>query len=50
MSPQYVSRYDARVDLVRKTIQELTQLDDKTAQDVAVRIVHVVDHVPESVR
>jgi hypothetical protein len=50
MSPQFVSRYDARVDLVRKTIQELTQLDDKTAQDVAVRIVHVVDHVPESVR
>ncbi|MGW4109731.1 DUF6307 family protein [Actinosynnema sp. NPDC004786] len=50
MSPQYVSRYEARVDLVRATLQELSDLDAKTAHDVAVRVVHVLDHLPESVR
>ncbi len=50
MSPKYVSRYDARVDLVRTTLQELSGLDDKTARDVAVRVVHVLDHLPEQVR
>lgn len=50
MSPQYVSRYEARVDLVRTTLQELSDLDAKAAQDVAVRVVHVLDHLPESIR
>lgn len=50
MSAQYVSRYDARVELVRKTLQELSELDGKTAQQVAVRVVHVLDHLPETIR
>lgn len=50
MPVQYVSRYEARVDLVRKTLQELSDLDAKTAQEVAVRVVHVLDHLPETIR
>jgi len=50
MSSQYVSRYEARVDLVRNTLRELSGLDDKAALDVAVRVVHVLDHLPERVR
>ncbi|MEJ2851820.1 MULTISPECIES: DUF6307 family protein [unclassified Saccharothrix] len=50
MSAQYVSRYDARVELVRKTLQELSELDGKTAQQVAVRVVHELDHLPETIR
>ncbi|XVV00964.1 DUF6307 family protein [Actinosynnema sp. CA-248983] len=50
MSAQYVSRYEARVDLVRRTLQELSDLDGKAARQAAVRIVHVLDHLPESIR
>ncbi|MEV8437532.1 DUF6307 family protein [Actinosynnema sp. NPDC051121] len=50
MPVQYVSRYEVRVDLVRKTLQELSDLDGKTAQEVAVRVVHVLDHLPETIR
>ncbi|WP_309116235.1 DUF6307 family protein [Saccharothrix sp.] len=47
---QYLSRYQARVDLVRRTLQELSDLDGKAARQVAVRVVHVLDHLPETIR
>ncbi|WP_424187104.1 DUF6307 family protein [Actinokineospora sp. G85] len=50
MSPKYVSRYEARVDLVRQTLQDASKLDAKSAEALAVRVVHVLDHVPERVR
>ncbi|MEU4804242.1 DUF6307 family protein [Actinosynnema sp. NPDC023587] len=50
MSSQYVSRYEARVELVRATVREMSDLDDKAAFAVAVRVVHELDHSPESVR
>lgn len=50
MTTQYVSRYEVRVDLVRKTVQEHSNLDDKTAAEVAVHVVHALDHLPELTR
>lgn len=50
MSTQYVSRYDARVDLVRRTLREHSNLEEKAAADLAVHVLHVLDHLPEQVR
>lgn len=50
MTTKFVSRYEVRVDLVRDALREHSKLDEKTARDLAVHVVHALDHLPESVR
>ncbi|MFD8500351.1 DUF6307 family protein [Amycolatopsis sp. NPDC059657] len=46
----YVSRYDKRVALVQELVSTNTKLNDKASRELAVKMVHALDTVPESVR
>jgi len=46
----YVSLHDLRIKLVQKAMQDHSKLDDKTAFDLAVHVVYVLDHIPEKSR
>lgn len=45
-----VSRYDQRVKLVHDVVTTHTKLDDKTASELAVLVLHAIDSIPEKVR
>jgi len=45
-----MTRYERRVKLVQDTLQAHSQLDDKAASELAVRVLHVLDTIPEKVR
>lgn len=45
-----MSRYDRRVKLVHDIVRAHSALDDKTAFEIAVNILHALDTVPEKVR
>ncbi|OZM70153.1 hypothetical protein CFN78_26645 [Amycolatopsis antarctica] len=44
------SRYDQRVLLVQGIVREHSPLDGQAALDLAVRMVHALDTVPEKLR
>lgn len=46
----FVSRYDLRVKLVRDVLKENTKLSDSACQELAVRLLHTMDTVPERTR
>ncbi|WP_168214436.1 DUF6307 family protein [Amycolatopsis sp. BJA-103] len=45
-----VSRYEIRVDTVKKIVNEHTELDNEAAFSLAVHMVRALDTVPEPVR
>ena len=46
----YVSLYDQRVRLVAYTLKQHSMLSEKDAVDLAVHVLHAIDHIPEKVR
>jgi hypothetical protein len=46
----FVSRYEQRVAFVQDVIRKNTKLDDKTARELAVKVVYAIDHIPEPTR
>ncbi|HEU5475894.1 MAG TPA: DUF6307 family protein [Actinophytocola sp.] len=46
----YVSLYDLRVKMVQKALQDNSALDDKLSFDLAVHVLHALDHIPEKSR
>ncbi|WP_370945457.1 DUF6307 family protein [Amycolatopsis sp. cg5] len=50
MTAAYQSRYDRRVSLVQELVSSNTKLKDKEARALAVKMIHALDTVPESVR
>lgn len=46
----YVSRYDQRLKLVVDALTAHSELDEDTAAEVAVHVLHALDHEPEKVR
>jgi hypothetical protein len=46
----YTSLYDQRVQLVADALERHSRLDEKTAAELAVHVVHAIDHIPEKVR
>jgi hypothetical protein len=46
----YTSLYDQRVQLVADALERHSKLDEKTAAELAVHVVHAIDHIPEKVR
>jgi hypothetical protein len=46
----FVSRYEQRVRFVQDVLQKNSKLDDEAARDLAVQVVHAIDHIPEPTR
>ncbi|WP_197420032.1 DUF6307 family protein [Mycobacterium sp. NAZ190054] len=42
--------YEKRVELVQNTIKDHSKLGDKAAGDLAVRVLHILDSIPEKMR
>ncbi|WP_433263397.1 DUF6307 family protein [Actinosynnema sp. CS-041913] len=50
MTALFVSRYEARIDLVQKTLRDHSKLDEKAAAALAVQVLRALDGLPEQVR
>ena len=46
----HVSLYEQRVALVAHALTQNSKLDDKSAVDLAVHVLHAIDRIPEKVR
>jgi hypothetical protein len=46
----FVSRYEQRVRFVQNVLQQNSELDDNAARELAVKVVHAIDHIPEPTR
>ncbi|MFC4950753.1 DUF6307 family protein [Pseudonocardia sp. GCM10023141] len=46
----YISIYQQRVNLVAKAITDHSDLDDKTAVNLAAHILEAIERIPEKVR
>lgn len=46
----YVSMYDLRVNLVQKALVDHSDLDERTAHDLATHVLDALDHIPEKTR
>jgi hypothetical protein len=46
----YISLYERRVRLVAHALKQHSNLGEKDAVDLAVHVLHAIDHVPEKVR
>jgi hypothetical protein len=46
----YISLYDQRVRLVAHAVNQHSTLSEKDALDLAVHVLHAIDHIPEKVR
>jgi uncharacterized protein DUF6307 len=46
----FVSRYEKRVAFVSDVLDRNSGLGAEAAHDLAVRVVHAIDHVPEPAR
>ncbi|WP_194853223.1 DUF6307 family protein [Nocardia sp. SYP-A9097] len=42
--------YEQRVNRVRDVLRTYSELDDKTATDLAVHVLHALDTIPEKIR
>jgi hypothetical protein len=49
-SRTYISLYDQRVRLVAYALMKNSKLGEKAALELAVHVLHAIDHVPEKVR
>jgi len=49
-STTFISRYEQRVTFVQDVLRKNSGLEDKAAHDLAVRVVHAIDHIPEPQR
>jgi hypothetical protein len=47
---KFVSPYQRRLQMVVDTIQRHEKLSDKSAAELAVRVLHTLDHIPERIR
>jgi Family of unknown function (DUF6307) len=45
-----LSPYEKRIGLVRETLQKYSSLDDVAAGELAVRVLHALNSIPEKVR
>lgn len=46
----FTPRYEQRVKLVQGIVQSHTTLDETAASDLAVRMLHALDTIPEKLR
>lgn len=46
----FISRYEQRVAFVKEVIANNSTLGDDTARELAVQVVHAIDHIPEPTR
>jgi Family of unknown function (DUF6307) len=46
----YVSFYEQRIRLVAHAMTQHSKLSEKDAADLAVHVLHAIDHIPEKVR
>lgn len=49
-APTHTSAYERRLKMVEDVLHDRTELDDKAARDLAVRVLRALDHIPERVR
>lgn len=47
---RFVSRYERRVLFVQDVLTKNSTLDDVAAHELAVQVVHAIDHIPEPTR
>ena len=46
----FISRYERRVSFVQDVLTKNSKLTDDVAHDLAVQVVHAIDHIPEPTR
>jgi len=46
----YISLYEQRIRLVAHALMQHSKLSEKDAADLAVHVLHAIDHIPEKVR
>lgn len=46
----FVSRYEKRIMFVQDVLKKNSKLGDKAARELATRVVHAIDHIPEEQR
>ncbi len=46
----YISLYEQRIRLVAQALAQHSKLSEKDASDLAVHVLHALDHIPEKVR
>lgn len=46
----YISLYQQRIQLVARALTQNSELGDQDALDLAVHVLHAIDHIPEKVR
>ncbi|GAA5137848.1 DUF6307 family protein [Pseudonocardia adelaidensis] len=46
----YISLYEQRIRLVAHALMQNSKLSEKDATDLAVHVLHAIDHIPEKVR
>jgi hypothetical protein len=46
----YISLYAHRVAMVQKVIEQNSKLGNKKSAELAVLVLHAIDHIPETVR
>lgn len=46
----YISLYDQRIRRVADALKQHSELNDTTAVELAVHVLHAIDHIPEKVR
>ncbi|WP_197289089.1 DUF6307 family protein [Nocardia sp. NRRL S-836] len=46
----HTSMYERRLKMVEEVLSERTELGGKVTRDLAVHVLHALDHIPERVR
>lgn len=49
-APTHMSMYERRIKLVQDVLTEDSKLSNENARDLAVRVLGVLDRIPENVR
>jgi hypothetical protein len=47
---KFVSRYEQRVTFVQDVLRKNSSLGGKAAHELAVQVIHAIDHIPEPTR
>jgi hypothetical protein len=50
MAIKYISAYDRRVKVVADALTQNSKLAQPAAAELAVHVLHALDHIPEKVR
>ncbi|MDX3659747.1 DUF6307 family protein [Streptomyces sp. ID05-26A] len=48
--PTFTSAYDRRLEMVEDVLTGRTELRGEAARELAVHVLHALDHIPERVR